>query len=161
MSDEEEDIMDYIVRKRHEENRPPTIDDPRVVEAAGGGIAPEQHYGTLTNGDRFYLRTRHGYAQLHVASAELCEKHGESSWIAASHTKYPPLSNPEYDFDAAVAARNAGVEYMPFWIDRVAEEELPDGDYGAYDSRENRNASFKRLLDQLWTDPRPDAKVVP
>jgi hypothetical protein len=146
----DEDMMDYIVRMHEEMNRPPTINDPRVVTASGGGWAPEQHFGTLINGDRFYLRTRHGDAQLHVASAKMCEEYGEESWISGTRTKFPPISNPEYDFDAAVAARTAGEEYMDFWMDRVAAEELPDGDYGAYDSQENRDASFKRLLDQLW-----------
>lgn len=45
----------------------PSIRHPAVVEAAGGGWCPVQHWGTFTNGYRFYFRFRSNCARLNVA----------------------------------------------------------------------------------------------
>jgi hypothetical protein len=43
-----------------------TIDDHRVAESHGGGACPEQHWGTLIDGQIFYFRFRSNCAQLHL-----------------------------------------------------------------------------------------------
>lgn len=118
-----------------------TINDPRVVESSGGGISPEQHFGTLTDGSVFYLRMRWGWAELKVGPP-------------GTDKSDLPLVNPDWNRQDAEAAYDAGRVYLSFFLGPMAEVHVyPDREYaGCFDSDADRDQAFKTCLDRIWKD---------
>jgi hypothetical protein len=118
-----------------------TLNDPRVTSSYGGGMYPEQHWGTLTDGSVFYFRMRHGWAELHVGPPGTNE--GDV-----------PRVNPLWNREEAQRAHQQGHQYHMFWMEPVGEDHAyPDEEFaGLFDSQEDRDASFTRCLDQIWAD---------
>lgn len=121
------------------------LNDPRVVKSSGGGMCPEQHWGTLTDGSVFYYRMRFGWAQVHVGPPGTDEAD-------------LPLVNPAWNREEADAAYEAGRDYISFRLEPIGEvHAYPDDDLiGFFLTQEDRDRVFTACLDQIWKDGRVD-----
>lgn len=118
-----------------------TLSDPRVVSSEGGGMCPEQHFGTLTDGSVFYFRLRFGTVTLKVGPP-------------GTAIEELPLIHPGWNLEEAMAAREAGQEYPSMFMGPVGEvDAYPDDPYaGFFDSAKDRDSAFTTCLDQIWRD---------
>lgn len=114
----------------------PTITHPRVARSDGGGVCPEQHYGMLTDSRAFYYRYRHGYASLQV--------------VERPPGVYDlPITNPDYDREAHIAAIEADEEYTgpSFWVQPYVELEIDAvNDSGYFRNEKEKLDVFSMLL---------------
>lgn len=119
-----------------------SIDDPRVAESHGGGACPEQHWGTLTDGRRFYFRYRSAWASVRLAPAWF---DGE---IIARDLR---VTREQWD-----EAYERGDEELPnLWLGPGAGFQVRENDpyHGWFDNAEERALAFAACLDQIWDEP--------
>lgn len=116
-----------------------SIRHPRVVESEGGGVCPEQHWGTLDDGRVFYFRIRHGYARLHLGPP------------GTSHDDMP-LVNPEFswvEFNDAWE-RGEGDQYPHhLFAEPIGAVEVYSEDWGWFETDEDRTNTFTECLWQI------------
>lgn len=128
---------------RPEPGQAPSINDPRVVASHGGGWCPVQHWGVLSDGRVFYFRYRHGYATVTLAPA----------WFEAHEL---PANDPRTSYDQWHEAYEAGArgdDLPQLWLGNVGGYEVTTEDYGAFDSQEELDDTFRRCLDEVWDEP--------
>lgn len=133
----------YSITTEEARQTEPSIKHPFVQESGGGGACPVQHWGTFTNGWRFYFRFRSNCARLNVAPP-------------GTPMKQVPLVNPKWDAAAAALAYGNGLDYAhnPWWgpVGRV--EEVYDGEplMGFFESEDDLNRTFAECFEQLKND---------
>lgn len=117
------------------------LSDPRVAPGAwGGGMFPEQWYGTLTNGWTFYFRMRHSCAQLKVGPP-------------GTPFRDMPLADPNFNWDEYMAAQDRGEEYpYTFFMEPIGRADVYDldEDVGFFKDQVDRDTTFTNCLDQIW-----------
>ena len=123
-----------------------TITDPRVKEAWGGGLCPEQHWGYLRDERPFYLRLRHAVATLQLGCP------------GQDPEKDLPMVNPQWNREDFEAACEAGEPYPhSFWLDpRPGVVVYPDESWiGSFASDEDLQRTFTMLLDEIEATSSP------
>lgn len=121
-------------------SKPPSIPHPAVLESRGGGGCPVQHWGTFTNGWKFYFRFRYNSARLNVAPP-------------GTPTYEVPDYNPTWSFEDFAAACDAGEEYaVPrcLWPEGYLDEVYPqDPLVGFFATEEDLLKTFTACLQQV------------
>jgi len=116
-----------------------SVNHPRVIESEGGGVCPEQHWGTLDDGTVFYFRLRHGQARLHVGPP-------------GTPMEEMPLTNPEFswvEFDAAWERGEADQYPHRLFRDPIGFVDVYEEDWGWFETDEERVSTFGECLQQI------------
>lgn len=139
-----------------------SITDPRVVSSYGGGMFPEQHWGTLTNGVPFYFRMRHNSATLKIGPVGASPDH-----VPFYNPEYVPPTLTEKDKEElrAKGLTDEQIEYGESYV-RIEAAFDPDsgyfwgpvgvvtpyeeeGDQGSFYDDETRQRAFTECLNQI------------
>lgn len=119
-----------------------TIDDDRVAESHGGGACPEQHWGTLIDGRRFYFRYRSAWASIRLSPA----------WYDGDlHARDLRVTREQWQ-----EAYDRGDENLPsLWLGPAAGIQTREDDpyHGWFDDAMERAIVFAACLDQVWDEP--------
>src|SRR5690348_2645514 len=130
----------YEISTAQDREARPSIDHWAVIESAGGGASPVQHWGTFHNGWRFYFRFRYNHARLNVAPP-------------GTPMEDVPQYNPEWSYADLATAFEAGKEYT---VPRCLGPEVHDRNVypgeplaGMFLREEDLTNTFARCFEQL------------
>lgn len=119
-----------------------SIKHPRVQDSSGGGMCPEQHWGTLDDGRVFYFRLRHGWARLNLGPP-------------GTPLENMPLPNPRFNWAEFAAAYDRGENYpQTMFMDPAGYMEITEEDRGWFEDDAERINTFDACLRQVdwYTD---------